>query len=306
MYIPYILVVVAGLVWGGTFSLTLIATEGGVHPLVLATLQVIITAPMFVGICIATRKRPFVFANLKYYCVLALLGISVPNLLYYAAAPSLNAGILSITISTVPMLTYLVMWLGRFEDFELRRFSGIILGMLAIVLLVVPDQPFMSSDAGFWILVVLVCALCYALENVFIGEGLGDSISVRELLAGSNTIAALILLPILAVMDLQFDRVWLFGQTGLAIFGIALSSTLAYMMFFYCIRISGPVFASQCAYVVTISGVLWGIALFAERHSLWTWAAVVAMLVGLFLVTPKNRSGSPVVAAPQVGANPRR
>jgi drug/metabolite transporter (DMT)-like permease len=57
-------------------------------------------------------------------------------------------------------------------------------------------------------------------------------------------------------------------------------------MFFYTIKTCGPVFASQCAYAVTISGVIWGIIVFSEQHSIWIWISVMVMLLGLALVSP--------------------
>jgi drug/metabolite transporter (DMT)-like permease len=44
------------------------------------------------------------------------------------------------------------------------------------------------------------------------------------------------------------------------------------------------------AYVVTLSGIVWGIAIFGEQHSLWIWAALAAMMAALILVTPRARS----------------
>ncbi len=49
-------------------------------------------------------------------------------------------------------------------------------------------------------------------------------------------------------------------------------------------KTSGPVFASQCAYAVTISGVIWGIIIFSEQHGIWI--SVIVMLLGLVLVSP--------------------
>ena len=63
-------------------------------------------------------------------------------------------------------------------------------------------------------------------------------------------------------------------------------------MFFYSIKSAGPVFASQCAYVVTISGVIWGIIVFSEQHTVWVWASVIVMLLGLVLVTPDPGSAN--------------
>jgi len=59
-------------------------------------------------------------------------------------------------------------------------------------------------------------------------------------------------------------------------------------LFIFLIVHAGPVFASQTAYVVTISGVFWGVVIFGEHHSAWIWASLVAMMMALTLVTPRK------------------
>jgi hypothetical protein len=64
---PYFLIVTAGVIWGATFSLALIATAQGAHPLGLSAWQVVLTAAFFLvfsffhaspcsisGICVTT------------------------------------------------------------------------------------------------------------------------------------------------------------------------------------------------------------------------------------------------------------
>jgi len=287
--LPYFLIITAGVVWGGTFSLALIATADGTHPVMLTSWQVVISAIFFIGICLFSRVPVFKLKRLPVYTLLALLGIILPDLLYYFAAPHLNAGILSITVSTVPLFTYAIMWVMRFERMILKRALGIVLGMAAILLLVLPDQELSSINASYWILVVVLCAVCYAIENVYISEGINFDLDIRELLCGSNIVATIILVPATAWMDVGVPVSWIFTPAALAITTIALSSTLAYMMFFYTIRTAGPVFASQCAYIVTISGILWGIVIFSEVHTIWVWLSVAVMMAGLALVTPAAR-----------------
>ena len=287
---PYFLILGAGIIWGSTFSLTLIATSDGTHPVVLAAMQVVVCSLAFAAICLGTNLPLFRWGHVRYYGVLALIGITLPNILYYNAAPHLSAGILSITVSTVPMLTYGMMWVLKFESFVFRRMSGIILGMIAILFLALPDHGLESNDASFWTLVVLLCALCYAVENIYISEGIEEAADVRQLLFGSNFLASLILVPVAFHFGDNITLAWFNTVSSWALVGVALTSTVAYMMFFYCIKIAGPVFASQCAYIVTLSGVLWGIATFGEQHSFWVWAAVAVMMLGLFLVTPRNRN----------------
>jgi len=287
---PYFLILGAGIIWGATFSLALIATAKGAHPLGLSAWQVVLTALFFLGIFLFSRFTLFNPRHLRHYLVLALVGITAPNLLYYYAAPHLSAGILAITISTVPLFTYAIMLLLRFESMVARRMAGIVVGMIAILLLVVPDHGFSSDDASFWILLVIVCALFYAIENVYLGRGIPHSIDIRELLFASNLLAALVQFPLAMYLGVDESWNWLISEAGLAIAGIAFSSCIAYAMFFYTIKTSGPVFASQCAYAVTISGVIWGIIIFSEQHGIWIWISVIVMLLGLVLVSPDEEA----------------
>ena len=287
---PYFLILAAGIIWGLVFSLTLIATAQGAHPLGLSAWQVVLTAAFFLVVCLVSGITLFNFKNIYYYVVLAMVGITVPNLLYYNAAPHLSAGILSITVSTVPLFTYAIMLVLRFESVVARRLSGIVLGMIAILLLVIPDQGLSTDDASFWILLVIVCAILYAIENVYISKGIVPGTDVRELLFGSNLVAAAIQFPLAIFLGVDESWTWLASDAGLAIAGIAIGSGLAYAMFFYSIKIAGPVFASQCAYAVTISGVIWGIMIFSEQHSIWVWLSVIVMLLGLMLVNPDDET----------------
>jgi drug/metabolite transporter (DMT)-like permease len=301
---PYFLIVAAGLIWGATFSLALIATEQGAHPLGLSAWQVALTAALFLAARLIWRFSLFNLRHLRHYIVLAVVGITAPNLFYYYAAPHLSAGILAITVSTVPLFTYAIMLILRFESIVARRLAGIVLGMIAILLLVIPDQGLSSDDASFWILLVILCAVLYSVENVYIHKGVAAVIDIRELIFGSNLLATLVQFPLAMYLGIDESWSWLASDAGLAIAGIALGSAIAYAMFFYTIKTSGPVFASQCAYVVTLSGVIWGIIIFSEQHTLWIWMSVVVMMLGLVLVSPDDRAEVEDVSEAAVGETP--
>ena len=301
---PYFLIVAAGLIWGATFSLALIATEQGAHPLGLSAWQVALTAALFLAARLIWRFSLFNLRHLRHYIVLAVVGITAPNLFYYYAAPHLSAGILAITVSTVPLFTYAIMLILRFESIVARRLAGIVLGMIAILLLVIPDQGLSSDDASFWILLVILCAVLYSVENVYIHKGVAAVIDIRELIFGSNLLATLVQFPLAMYLGIDESWSWLASDAGLAIAGISLGSAIAYAMFFYTIKTSGPVFASQCAYVVTLSGVIWGIIIFSEQHTLWIWMSVVVMMLGLVLVSPDDRAEVEDVSEAAVGETP--
>ena len=146
-----------------------------------------------------------------------------------------------------------------------------------------------AADANLWILLALLSAVLYSVENVYIGHGVDHRIDVRELLCGSNFVAILLQFPLAIGLGIAEPVGWLVTVPGLALVGIALGSSLAYTMFFYTIKASGAVFASQCAYIVTISGVFWGIVIFSEQHSIWVWSSLVVLMMGLMLVTPNKK-----------------
>ncbi len=297
-FLPYIMIVIAGVTWGSTFSLALIATSDGTHPLALISWQAVFGAILLAAVCAVAKITVFSLRRLQHYTVLAVVGISVPSLLYYSAAPHLSAGILSITVSTVPLFTCAIMWAMRFEEPAAKRALGIVLGMCAILLLVLPEQGLSGGDATIWILLVVLSAFLYAVENVYIAEAISHEIDIRELLCGSNIVTAIILVPLTAWMGVGAPASWLVTQAGWAICALTVLSLAAYAIFFHTIKKSGPVFASQCAYIVTLSGVLWGILIFSESHSFWVWLSVLVMMVGLSLVTPSKQTNNVLPETP--------
>jgi drug/metabolite transporter (DMT)-like permease len=76
------------------------------------------------------------------------------------------------------------------------------------------------------------------------------------------------------------------GQIGIACCGS--------VMFLEIVRLAGPVFLSQAAYVVTVTGILWGMALFGERHGPTVWAAMAAIFAGVMLVQRRAVSPAPM------------
>ena len=63
---------------------------------------------------------------------------------------------------------------------------------------------------------------------------------------------------------------------------------ITYTGYIWLVGRTGAVFASQVAYIVTLSGVFLGITILGENHSPLVWLALVFMLIGLVLVQPRK------------------
>jgi drug/metabolite transporter (DMT)-like permease len=286
LYLSYALIIIAGAIWGGVFSLVLLAASEGAHPLGISVWQVIITALLFVVYRVLVKKPIFRRVNLDHYTVLAIVGISFPSLSYYYAASHLTAGILSISISAIPLFSYIIMLVLKVERVVIKRVFGIVFGLIAILFLIIPDQGLSSEDANLWILLAVSCAFSYATEGVYIEHQVNPKIDVSELLCGSNIVAIMMMVPVGLWLGVTEPVTWLITPAGYGVVGAAIGTGLAYALYFYAIKIAGAVFTSQCAYIITISGVFLGIIFYGEEHSIWIWIAVVVSLIGLTLVKP--------------------
>jgi len=287
---PYLLVLVSGAIWGVTFSIARILTQAGVHPLGLTFWQGFGGGLVLLAICAARSRWPRLTGlHFKFYVILGLLGTALPGALFFYAASHVPAGILAITVTTVPLLTYGGAWLLGIDRFSVKRMSGIAVGLFAILLLVGPETSLPDRSMVFWVLVVLVASLFYTFENIYVAVRVPGGTDMIALLAGMLLVAGLLILPLVLSLNAFASFHYPWGKIEWLMLAMMVISSLAYGMFLLAIQMAGPVFASQTAYVVTLSGVLWGILLFNESHSVWVWLALGSMLSGLALVTPTQR-----------------
>jgi drug/metabolite transporter (DMT)-like permease len=286
---PYFLILLIGVVWGVTFSLARLATEGGAHPLGLMFWQTFGGGVMLLAVCAVRRKWPVINRRfLLFYLVVGSFGSVIPGTLFFYAAPHVPAGILAITVATVPLLTYGASWLLRIDRFSVKRVSGIFAGLMAIVLLVVPDTSLPEPAMAGWVLIVLLASVCYTAENIYVDVYVPEDADMVALLAGALVLAGILVLPIILFVDAFVPLTGKWGQTEWAVAAMAVFGSIAYTCFLLVLKSSGAVFASQAGYVVTLAGVLWGVIIFGEAHSGWVWLAMCLIMTGLALVTPRK------------------
>ncbi len=288
---PYILVLFAGVVWGVTFSLARIATSAGAHPLGLTFWQGAGGAIVLLVICAVRGCWPqLTMQYLKFYVLLGLIGTAIPGVLFFYAAPHVPVGVLAITVATVPFITYAGSMLMSIDSYSAKRTIGIAAGMLAIVVLVAPETSLPERSMVIWIIAVLTSSVFYSIESIYVDIYVPKDTDAFALLAGMLIVAATLILPIVLVSDAFVALSWPWGDVEWAVVVMAIVSSLAYATFLYVIQIAGSVFATQTGYVVTLSGVFWGIVIFNEQHSAWVWLALLLVLFGLTLVSPREKA----------------
>ena len=107
--LPWLALLFMGAAWGLSFSFAVIATGAGGTPFGITFWQCIVCGGILLGYnLLRGRPMPLSGRHLRIYLYVALLGASIPNSLYYFSAPHVDAGVLSITVTLIPMVTYAV------------------------------------------------------------------------------------------------------------------------------------------------------------------------------------------------------
>ncbi len=287
-FTPYLMVFAIGITWGVTFSLARIAAESGAHPIGLTFWQAAGGALVLLPICLFRRALPRCnWQNIKRFTVIALAGTAVPGILFFYAAAHVPAGILAISIALVPMLTYAFAWILGIDKYSTKRFLGIVLGFGAILLLSLPETSLPHPGMVKWMLLALIGSVFYTIENIYVDICIPQGTDLIALLTGGLLVAAFILTPLIYFQDAFVPLHYPFQSVEWAIITMAFVSSAAYTAFLYVVKKSGSVFASMAGYMITLAGVFWGMIFFGESHSGWVWAALVLMLGGMALVTPR-------------------
>ena len=286
-----IILLIVGVSWGLTAPLSKIAVSTGHHYLGLLIWQIIIMI-LSLGLIQIFRKKklPLNLNCFWRYVLVALLGTILPSSIMYKAYFHLQSGIMSILVSIVPMIAFLLVLVLKMEKFEIRRFLGVLFGIFAIILIVFP-----KLDLGYlvevgWILLALLSPLCYAIEGVWINKIGIAKLDPIEVILGASILGFFILMPIVALNGYWVTPYRAWGPAEFAITSSSLIHSIIYISYIWLIGKAGVIFASQVSYIYTASGIGFSIILLGEGYSLFVWAAVILMLMGLMMVRPSRRS----------------
>ena len=286
-----IILLIVGVSWGLTAPLSKIAVSTGHHYLGLLIWQISIMI-LSLGLIQIFRKKklPLNLNCFWRYVLVALLGTILPNSIMYKAYFHLQSGIMSILVSIVPMIAFLLVLVLKMEKFEIRRFLGVLFGIFAIILIVFPKLDLGYLGEVGWILLALLSPLCYAIEGVWINKIGIAKLDPIEVILGASILGFFILMPIVALNGYWITpyRVW--GPAEFAITSSSLIHSIIYVSYIWLIGKAGVIFASQVSYIYTASGIGFSIILLGEGYSLFVWAAVILMLMGLMMVRPSRRS----------------
>lgn len=282
------ILILLGLGWGLTQPFTKLAVSGGYRDFGLIFWQSVIMIVILGGIAVIRGVYPiWGAAQLRVYVVIALVGTVLPNAASYTAYIHLDAGIMAILISLVPIFALPVALAMGLERLRLVRVLGILLGLAGVLLLILPGQSAIGEVSLWWIPVGLIPSLLYAFEGNWVSRYGMAGLDALQAILGASIVSLLVSAPLILLTDSWINPLPPYGMPDLALVISSGLHAFVYAAYVWLVGAAGSVFAVQVGYIVTISGVLWSRAILGESYSPWVWAAMALVLAGVFLVQPK-------------------
>ena len=287
---PMFALLIMGAGWGITSPLSKIAVSTGHQPLGLVFWQMVIGA-VLLGAIVFVRGGRLALGRrqITLYLAIALLGTILPNTASYRAAAHLPAGVMSIVIAMVPMFAFpIALALGQ-DRFSIARVVGLGLGLGGVALLVGPEASLPDRAMVAFIPLALIAPFFYGLEGNFVGKFGTAGLDPIEVLFGASVFGAVLSFPLALGFGHWLNPLGGFGAPESALVLSSIVHALVYAGYVWLVGRAGAVFAAQVSYLVTIFGVGWAMLILDEAYSGYIWGALGLMLLGMFLVQPRDR-----------------
>jgi drug/metabolite transporter (DMT)-like permease len=290
------LLAVLSVLWGGSFFFNGVVLKE-LPPLTVVLLRVALAAMILLPVLRAYQIRfPVGLSGWKPFFAIALLNNVLPFSLIVMGQTYIPSGLASILNATTPLFTVMVMAAAGDEKLHARRVVGIVTGLIGVIILHGQDvhgQGVQGQDLGFQsgegvgILLCLAAAFSYGLSALYARRKLSNSPPLAT--ATFQLLASALMMTIVAAV---FERPWQLPMPGvttwLATIGLsALSTALAYIVFFQILRRSGSTNVMLVTLLIPVTAILLGYLVLGESISLREM--IGALVIGSALLLMDGR-----------------
>ena len=276
----WILLLTLSLVWGGSYFFVGVAVDD-LPPLTIVLCRVgLASIALLIFLACSGQSMPTDRRVWAAFFIMGLLNNAIPFSLIVWGQTHVSAGQASILNATTPIFTVIAAHVfTRDEKMKWRHLAGIALGFAGVVVLM--GAAFLDAFTSSLLAqtALLGAAVFYALSAVFGRRFRQLGVAPMQIATGQVTAAALLLLPLVVLIDQPLQLAPPGLPSILAVLGLALISTaFAYVLYFRILASAGATNLSLVTMLVPPTAICLGILFLDEvlaRHH----------LVGLVLIT---------------------
>ncbi|WCN39637.1 DMT family transporter [Aneurinibacillus uraniidurans] len=268
--------------WGASFLFIRIASPV-LGPFLTIQGRVTIAAIALLIYIVFTGRSADFKTRWKQYLILGALNAAIPFMLIATAAIHLNASVSAILNSLTPLFSALVAWGWMKEKLTLRKWIGIIIGIVGVTILVGWSSISLTLEVIAAVGLSILSTVSYGFGGVY-AKKVFVGVPPLSVAVGQQIGASVLLLPF-TLFNLPTSMASLTSAAIFSVVGVAIFCTaLAYPLFFYLITSAGPTKTQSVTLLIPLFGMIWGVIFLDEKITVGMITGLIVILGSIFLI----------------------
>ncbi len=227
--------------------------------------------------------------NLRSLLIVGFLGSAIPAFLFTKAQTVIDSSLAGILNSLTPMFTLLIGWMFYKSTINIRKISGILLGLTGAVGLIYRGSDIFNS-IDIHSLLIIFATVCYGITANEIKNNLKEMDGVKITMLGflfTGPFAG-IYLVFSKFPDAGIDKS-VYTNLGYILILALFGTVLALILFNNLIKHTPLLFSVSVTYLIPVIAIMWGFIdgeVITFAHLMW----MGIILLGVFLVNKSDRA----------------
>jgi len=279
----WVLLAVLSVLWGGSFFFNGVILRE-LPPLTLVLLRVTLGTIILLPLLQARGIQfPQGWSGWAPFFAMGLFNNVLPFSLIVFGQVYIPSGLASILNATTPLFTVVIMAVAGEERLQARRVAGVIVGVIGVAILH-GDALGFDSRQGIGILLCLAGAFSYGLAAL-VGRRLPSHVPPLGTATFQMIASAVMMAVVAGVVDRPWQLPMPHATTWLAVLGLAaLSTALAYIVFFQILQRSGATNVMLVTLLVPVTAMLLGYLVLGEPISAREVVGALVIASALLLI----------------------
>ena len=283
----WIILLILSVIWGSSFILIKRGLDAFSFEQV-ATIRIFI-ASIFLAII---GRKYYINIPIKKIWPLFLTGVignGIPPFLFSKAQTYIDSGIVGILNVLTPLFTILIGILFYNLKVKTINYLGVALGIIGTIYLLLPQSDELNDKTFYYCILAILGTACYGWSANILKANLEDLNAIQISTISFSFIGPWAGIYLFCGNFLEIMRSHpkaLNSLISVAILAI-MSSAIAVIIFNKLIKMTGPLFATSCTYIIPIVAIIWGISdkeIITINHII----GFVIILGGVYLVNKRT------------------
>ena len=267
--------------WALHFSLVKLVEADDSPLTILVSLLAVLCALFFILLLLQNKLFKFTLKKSLFFSVAGMFAYIIPLSVEFIVAPKIEAGILTLIVSAVPVFTLMVIWIFRLLNVTIKLVIGTLSGLAGLLILFYGNND--NTSVSIWAVYALIIPLSYAFDAIFMEKFWPRNLDSTQVAFGETT-ASLIFVILLSIFygNKYYDHFQWFTISSFWI--LAFVTFIEVWLFFYILNKVGAVFVNLSSYLVMPAGFLWGFLIFGETFTFIKFISTLLICISIFMI----------------------